>query len=175
LKELERRKVRASFFMIGGNVGRNPGLAAEVAAAGHEIGNHSHTHPRLDRLSAARVSAEIDRAQDAIAAATGRAPVWLRPPYGGFRRKEQGPLARARNLGVVWWSVDPLDWKRPGARLIISRVIGETLPGSIILLHDIHPQTAQTVGELLDRLLEKGFNLTTVSGFLGEPYGPYFG
>ncbi|MDR1191388.1 MAG: polysaccharide deacetylase family protein [Verrucomicrobiales bacterium] len=175
LKALDRRKLRATFFMIGRNAARHPALAAEVAAAGHEIGNHSYTHPRLDRLPANRAEAEIDRTQEAIATATGKAPAWLRPPYGGFRRKEQGPLARARDLGVVWWSVDPLDWRRPGARRIISRVVGETLPGSIILLHDIHPQTAQATGELLDRLLEQGFNFTTVSGFLGEPYGPYFG
>jgi peptidoglycan/xylan/chitin deacetylase (PgdA/CDA1 family) len=161
--------------MIGKNAESFPALAKEVAAAGHEICNHTYDHRALSSLSAAAAADEIQRTQDILAAATGRVPRWLRPPYGAFRRKEQGHLARSRNLGVIWWTVDPLDWKKPGGRQIINRVVSATLPGSVILLHDIHRQTAQAVGPLLDQLLEKGFNFTTVSGFLGEPYGPYFG
>ncbi|MDR1145516.1 MAG: polysaccharide deacetylase family protein [Verrucomicrobiales bacterium] len=173
LRELDRRNISATFFMIGRNAERHPGLAREVAAAGHEIANHTYTHPPLSALPAARASHEIRQAQDVITAATGRAPKWLRPPYGAFHRKAQGPLARSLGLGVVYWSVDSRDWTRPGVNQIINRVVSATVPGSIILNHDLHFQTAQAVGAMLDRLLEKDFNFTRVSGFLGEPYGPY--
>ncbi|MDR0534354.1 MAG: polysaccharide deacetylase family protein [Verrucomicrobiales bacterium] len=175
LKELDKRKIRASFFMIGRNAERFPSLAKEVADAGHEICNHTYTHPQLSALPAAKAQYEIQKAQEVITAATGHAPKWLRPPYGAFRRKDQGILAQQLGLGVIWWSVDPRDWSQPGVGQIINRVVSATLPGSVILCHDLHPQTAQAVGIILDQLQEKDYNFTNVSGFLGEPYGPYFG
>jgi peptidoglycan-N-acetylglucosamine deacetylase len=175
LKELDKRKIRSTFFMIGHNAERFPTLAKEVAAAGHEIGNHTYTHPPLSSLPPDRAALEIQKAQDIITEVTGQAPKWLRPPYGAFRRKDQGILAQSRGLGVIYWSVDPRDWSQPGVNQIITRVVSATLPGSIILDHDLHPQTAQAIGTILDQLLEKNYNFTNVSGFLGEPYGPYFG
>jgi peptidoglycan/xylan/chitin deacetylase (PgdA/CDA1 family) len=175
LKELEKRKIISTFFMIGRNAERFPSLAKEVADAGHEIANHTYTHLPLSSLSPTRATYEIQKAQETITAATGRSPKWLRPPYGAFRRKEQGILAQSLGLGVIYWSVDPRDWSQPGVGKIINRIVGATVPGSIILNHDLHPQTARAIGTVLDQLLEKDFNFTHISGFLGEPYGPYFG
>lgn len=173
LAELDRRRLKATFFMIGKKAELYPALAAEVAAAGHEVANHSYTHPALSRLPTDRVEYEIFKAQDVIAQATGRQPVWFRPPYGAFRPADQGAIPRAKSLGIAMWSVDPRDWAKPGSQAIVQRVTSHARPGSIILLHDLHDQTAQATGDLLDRLLDQSFNLTTMTQLLGNPYGPF--
>lgn len=173
LKELDKHKITATFFMIGSKVKAYPALAREVAAAGHELANHTYTHPFLSKLSSARVEEELTRCQEVIAETTGTTPVWFRPPYGAFRT-QQGSLARKQDLGVAYWSVDPRDWARPGASTIVSRIISGVRPGAIILLHDLHSQTADATGPLLERLSEKSYQFAPVSGFLGNPYGQHY-
>jgi len=172
LKELDRRQLKATFFMIGKKVRAYPSLAREVAAAGHELANHTFTHPSLSRLSNDQVISELRQCQEAIGEVTGQEPVWFRPPYGAFR-KNQGHMPRAEHLGVAYWSVDPRDWSRPGISRITHTVLNNTRPGSIILLHDLHRQTAEATPTVLDGLEEKDFFLTPMSGLLGDPYGPY--
>lgn len=170
LAELEKRRVRATFFMIGQNVKAHPSLARTVVDAGHEVGNHSYTHPQLGKLPAERVEDELKRTQDVIADATGKVPQWFRPPYGSFNKKEQGIIPMKLGLGIVYWSVDPRDWSQPGASNITSRVLGGTQPGSIVLMHDLHAQTADAVGAILDGLEEKAFAFSNMTRFLGQPY-----
>ncbi|NJK92917.1 MAG: polysaccharide deacetylase family protein [Blastochloris sp.] len=171
LAELAKRNLTATFFMIGSKVERYPALAKAVADAGHEIGNHSFTHPTLSSLSEDRVDQELERTQHAIAQATGQTPVWFRPPYGAFRNN-QGHIPQSKNLGVAYWSVDPRDWAKPGVSAIVSRINSGTNPGSIILLHDLHRQTADATGAVLDQLMEASYTFTSLTGFLGQPYSP---
>lgn len=168
LAELKKRDLRASFFMIGRNVKNNPDLAKRVLDEGHEICNHSYTHPKLDSLSDDRVREEILMCQDAIYKATGYTPVWLRPPYGAFRNKSH--IAKDLGLGIAMWSVDPRDWAQPGAQRITDSIVTQARPGSIILCHDLHNQTAEAVPNILDRLLDRDFEFINMSGFLGQPY-----
>ncbi|MEM9399787.1 MAG: polysaccharide deacetylase family protein [Verrucomicrobiota bacterium] len=169
LEELARRKLRATFFMIGNKIKAYPSLAKEVAAAGHEIANHTLTHPKLNRLSEKRVDYEIKKTQEIMQDVIGKNPVWFRPPYGAFR-KNQGSIPMQHDLGIAYWSVDPRDWAKPGTKHIITHISKRTTAGSIILLHDLHKQTAQATPGVLDQLQEQAFNLTTMSGFLGHPY-----
>jgi len=173
LKELDKRSLTATFFMIGRKAEMYPALAKEVADAGHEIANHTYTHPTLSSLGRDRVNYELQKAQEVLVSVTGKTPMWFRPPYGAFR-KDQGPIPRSKELGVAMWSVDPRDWAKPGAGAIVQRVVTNTLPGSIILLHDLHSQTAEATGALLDRLMEKNYHFTRLSQFLGEPYGEFY-
>ncbi|MDX6767499.1 MAG: polysaccharide deacetylase family protein [Candidatus Methylacidiphilales bacterium] len=173
LKELARRSIPATFFMIGRNADAYPSLAKEVAAAGHEIGNHSYTHPALSGLSEERVNYELQKTQDVLEGINGRPPAWFRPPYGAFRR-DQGPIPRCKSLGVALWSVDPRDWSRPGSSTIVQRVVSAAAPGSIVLLHDLHSQTAEACGAMLDQLMEKDFQFVRLSQLLGEPYGEFY-
>jgi len=113
---------------------------------------------------------EIQRTQDLITAAIGHAPVWFRPPYGAFRH-DQGYIPAARGLGVMFWSVDPRDWAEPGVQKVTDAIFAQTRPGSVILTHDIHKPTVEALPGILDGLLERGYEFTTVSGFLGAPYG----
>lgn len=170
LKALRERNVTATFFMIGRNVTNQPELAAQVLAEGHEVANHSYTHPKLSRYSNNRVLSELDRCQQAIHKATGVTPVWFRPPYGAWATKRQGPLAVQECLGVAMWSVDTHDWRDRNASVVARRAINGAKPGSIILMHDIHRSTALAVPRILDGLLDRGFEMTTMSGFLGHPY-----
>lgn len=173
LNELARRKLKATFFMIGRKVEQYPSLAREVVAAGHEVANHTFTHPALNRLPEARVDEEIRRAQDVISDITGHQPNWFRPPYGAFRQ-DQGPTPLSYKLGVANWSVDPRDWASPGASVIVQRVLSATTPGSIILLHDLKRQTLDATGPILDGLLEKRFHFASLTTLIGDPYGPHY-
>lgn len=168
LAALRERHLSATFFMIGQRVAAAPSLAHRVREEGHEIGNHSYTHPQLGRLPAPQVLAQLGKTQEEIERATGFRPCWMRPPYGSFR-PVQAPLASQEGLGVVLWSVDTRDWARPGTERIWETVMTQTRPGSIVLMHDLHLQTAEVVGRVLDGLLERGFEFATISGFLGVP------
>jgi peptidoglycan/xylan/chitin deacetylase (PgdA/CDA1 family) len=168
LDELGKRGLRATFFMIGRLVVAAPELARRVMAEGHEIGNHTFTHPKLNTLSDPQVGEEIQKTQDTLGAVVPCRPVWFRPPYGAFRRNQAG-LAEGKNLGVVFWSVDPRDWSLPGEDRIVDVVLNQTKPGSIILCHDVQRQTAESVPRILDGLLARGFNFVTLSALLGRP------
>lgn len=170
LEELAKRDIRATFFMIGNKARVSPSLVKEVFAAGHEIGNHTYTHANLRRFSDERVETEIRRSQDVISELTGKAPKWFRPPYGAFSNKRQGPIPVRHSLGILYWSVDPQDWRQPGVDTITNRIVTHTRRGSIVLLHDLRKQTLKATPHVLDRLQEKSFNFTTISGFLGNPY-----
>jgi len=165
LETLRKYKIHATFFMIGQRVVESPGLAKEVRDAGHELANHTFTHPTLGSMSAERVTNEIHQCQDAIEKHVGVKPSWFRPPYGSFR-SSQGPIARMERLSIVIWSVDPRDWSRPGAQAIQQRILGNTAGGDIILCHDLHSQTADAAPGIVEGLLERGFQPCTLSDLI---------
>jgi peptidoglycan/xylan/chitin deacetylase (PgdA/CDA1 family) len=165
LDELKRRKLHATFFMIGQRIAAAPDLARRVLAEGHEVGNHTFTHPKLTTLADREVEAEIQKTQDIMADALNYHAAWFRPPYGALRQNQAGLLA-SRGLGIVLWSVDSQDWSQPGAPKIVETALAETKPGSILLCHDRHQQTAHAIGPILDGLLECGFTFATLSTLL---------
>jgi peptidoglycan/xylan/chitin deacetylase (PgdA/CDA1 family) len=165
LDELQRRKLHATFFMIGQRIATAPDLARRVLAEGHEVGNHTFTHPKLTTLTDEQVDVEIQKTQDIMGEALNHRAAWFRPPYGALRQNHAILLAR-RDLGIVLWSVDSQDWSQPDEAKIAGTVLAETRPGSIILCHDLHRQTADGVGAILDGLLERGFAFATLSELL---------
>ena len=167
LAELEKRKIHSTFFLIGRNVKTWPALAKAIVEQGHEVANHTFTHPTLSKLSDAAVADELRRGQDTLHAATGVVPNLFRPPYGAFRRA-QAALAVAEKLDILMWSVDPRDWARPGVEKIQGIVKAETKPGGIVLLHELHAQTLDALPGVLDDLQARGFQLVTISEVLGR-------
>jgi peptidoglycan-N-acetylglucosamine deacetylase len=135
LNILDREGVRATFFMPGQNVRREPALAAEVASRQHAIGNHTYTHPHLTWSRTSKVREELERGQEAIHAATGTIPTVFRVPHGWY-----GPqvISTAEELGMscVGWSVMAWDWNRPPSEVIQRRILRGAGPGGITLLHD---------------------------------------
>jgi peptidoglycan-N-acetylglucosamine deacetylase len=160
---LKQRNIKVTFFMIGQNAQANPAIVQRILAEGHEIGNHSWTHPQLSKLSDDRVTEEITKTQAAIKDACGYTPVLLRPPYGAITARQKEWIERQFGLSVIIWSVDPFDWKRPGASVIEQRILAGARPGAIILSHDIHKQTVDAMPATLDALAAKGFKFVTVS------------
>lgn len=132
---LERHGVRGTFFLIGRYVRACPALAAEIAARGHTIGNHTDTHPNLLWQSRRRILDELERCDASIADATGQRPRIMRPPWG-YRRPQVHAAARDAGFGCpVLWSRSARDWKPQQASRLIRR-FQSIRPGDIVLLHD---------------------------------------
>src|SRR5260221_3269725 len=160
---LKQRNIKAPFLVIGKNAERNPAIVKRILAEGHEIGNHSWTHPQLSKLSDDRVTEEINKTQNAIKEASGYTPVLMRPPYGAITARQKDWIEKQFGLSVIIWSVDPFDWKRPEASVIEQRILAGARPGAIVLSHDIHKQTVDAMPATLDALAAKGFKFVTVS------------
>jgi peptidoglycan/xylan/chitin deacetylase (PgdA/CDA1 family) len=151
---------------------RLPATAREVLAAGHELGNHSHTHPNFSLQSRRLIHDEFARAQEAIAGETGATPRWMRAPYGvrwfGFEEMQ----SRLRLTGVMW-TVIGCDW-RLGSRQILERIQRQTRPGAIICLHDgrttqPNPDVralVRALPALVSYLSDNGYHLETVTQLL---------
>jgi len=163
LEILKQRNIKATFFLIGQNAASNPEIVRRILADGHEVGNHSWTHPQLSKLSDDRVTTEINKTQDAIKEASGFTPTLLRPPYGAITARQREWIESQFGLSIILWSVDPFDWKRPGASVITQRILSQVRPGAIILSHDIHKQTVDAMPATLDGLIAKGYKFVTVT------------
>lgn len=165
LAALEQRGARATFFVVGQNAASSPDLLRRMVAGGHAVGGHSWDHPDLTRLSADQVRAQLGRTSQAIERATGAAPTLTRPPYGAT-----GPTvaaaAAAAGVAQVLWDVDPRDWRDRNADVVAQRVVAAARPGSIVLLHDIHPSTRAAVPRIVDALQAGGYTLVTVPELL---------
>ena len=174
LEMLKQRDIKATFFLIGQNVAANPAIVKQILADGNEVGNHTWTHPQLSKLSDDKVTAEITKTQEAIKDACGYTPTILRPPYGAITPSQRAWISSQFGLNVILWSVDPFDWKRPGASVITQRILSQVRPGAIILSHDIHKQTVDAMPATLDGLIAKGYKFVTVSQLiaLNKPKPP---
>lgn len=163
---LRHHGVRATFYVIGRNVEAHPDIARRIVSEGHEIANHSWSHPALTSLSAARLKQEVESTSAVIEKVTGRRPTNIRPPYGAINERVRQILFNEHGLDVIMWSVDPLDWKRPGSSVVAQRLVDGAAPGGILLAHDIHPGTIEAMPETITRLKAKGYGFATVSQLL---------
>jgi len=166
LDMLRARNIKATFFVIGQSAALYPQVLRQTAAEGHEIGNHSHTHRLLSKLRDADVRLELSRCRDAVVSATGVAPRVMRPPYGGLLTRQRELVRAEFGYPIILWSVDPLDWQRPGPSVVASRIEHGAAPGGIVLAHDLHSQTVDAMPATLDNLLRRGFQFVTVSQLL---------
>lgn len=169
LEILAAHRVRATFFMCGHNVRRLPEIARQVASAGHEIGNHTDTHPRFDFKPPDFIYRELASAQDSIHTHTGATPAFFRAPYGvrwfGLRRAQQ----RLQLTGVMW-TVIGRDWSLPAHR-VFARLTRGASNGGVLCLHDGRrlqpapeiPATLDAVARAVPWLKERGFQFQTLS------------
>lgn len=163
---LKARDVRATFYVVGQNVAEYPDIARRIVAEGHEIANHSWNHPALTKLGASGVASQIERTNDAIFKATGVKPTTMRPPYGATNAALNRRLDEQYGLKVIMWDVDPLDWKYRNAARVQRAILEGTRPGSIILVHDIHPSSVAAMPGTLDALLAQGYKFVPVAELL---------
>ncbi|MDE5879715.1 MAG: polysaccharide deacetylase family protein [Desulfovibrio sp.] len=168
--------IPATFFLLGSNAERNPAMVRRIVAEGHEVGNHSWSHPNLRTLPAEQQDEEI-RATDATLRSLGGDPAYLRPPYGNF---DAHTLAVAQDLGleVILWSLDSHDWKQLPADYAKLRSTRGTqydngdLHG-IFLFHDTHKSTVDDLPRIIANLLAGGCRrFVTVSEYLAAALDP---
>jgi peptidoglycan/xylan/chitin deacetylase (PgdA/CDA1 family) len=172
LETLDKYDVSATFFMCGENVRRCPEVAREVVARGHELGNHTDSHPRLDFKSSRFIYGEMVRAQETIQETTGARPRWFRAPYG-VRWFGVGPAQELLGLRGVMWTVMGRDWRLPAQR-VSERVLDGAGNGGIVCLHDGRGvQSAPDIGATIEaveyaipRLRERGFEFMTLTQIL---------
>ncbi len=134
LDVLKRKRVRASFFVVGTRARKFPELVRRIHREGHDIGNHSYNHPDFSKLPLRKVQEQVLRAEAAIADAVGFKPRLVRPPYGEIVPK-QLEWAKRRGYTVVNWDVDSSDWRQLSANQVFRNVTRSVRPGSVVLMH----------------------------------------
>ena len=173
---LKAANVKAAFFVVGVNAERYPTLVRRIVAEGHEIGNHTYYHPNLALCWPEHVRLELNATQLLLETITGRSTTLFRPPYAADSQPSQiselEPLQIAQDLNylVVLENIDPQDWAKPGADIILQRIKQQRRDGSIILLHDAGGDRSQTVAALpriLDWLHARGDTIVPLSKLLG--------
>jgi peptidoglycan/xylan/chitin deacetylase (PgdA/CDA1 family) len=178
LETLKEHHAKATFFMLGSQVKYHPELAKRVAEEGHEIGNHTGNHPVLTKLTEEQIRQEIEGTSQIIEEVVGQLPIRIRPPYGIYNEVVE-KIAYENDAPIILWSVDSLDWKSRNAETVNHLVLEKIFPGSIVLLHDIYPTTADALPAVMTALKNEGYQFVTVSELLTlqemNGIGPYHG
>lgn len=173
LDTLKRHNARATFFVLGGHVSGNEAILRRIHGEGHEIGNHSWSHPHFTRISLEQARHEIDATQQAILKAGVPAPHLFRPPYGDVNETVLAHIP----LSVVRWNIDPEDWRPRQQTRLLEHMATYARPGGVAVMHDTEATTLAQLDALLSQLEAQQYTLTTVSDVLGiEPgqQGLYF-
>ena len=155
---LLERGAAATFFVIGQQIPGNEALLRRMAAEGHQIGNHTYSHVRLLKAEKDMVVEEVHKTEVLLKEAVGEGDFWLRPPYGliGCER------SKLIKTPMIYWSVDPQDWKLLDKGKVVDAVLAAVQPGDIILLHDFYSTSVDAALEIIDRLQADGYAFVTV-------------
>lgn len=174
LNTLQRKRVRATFFVVGSRARKHPALVARIVREGHAVGNHTYSHPELPKLRLADVKREIERTGATIRHVAGFEPAMIRPPYGDIG-PAQLEWAKSQGYTVVNWDVDSSDWRQLPASVVLRNATRGVRPGSIILMHagggagqNLYG-TVKALPLLIDRLRAQGYELVTVPELLHRP------
>lgn len=171
LDTLDKYNVKTTFFLVRQWVDNFPESVKEIAGRGHDIGNHSATHPHMAQLSASEQCQEIEDCNKAVEELTGCCPTLFRAPYGEYNNKLVENL-QAQHMYCVQWNIDSLDWKDPSAEEIVSRVTKKLCPGSIILLHNGAKNTPEALPKLIEAIRAEGYKIVPISKLI--PAGAYY-
>lgn len=159
---LAKYNVKATFFVVGQWVDKYPESVKALYEAGHEIQNHSNTHPHMPTLSIEKMTEEVNKCNDKIQAITGVRPILLRPPYGDYSNSLIETL-QGLNMYCIQWDVDSLDWKDPPSSDIVKRVTTKVKDGSIVLFHNAAKNTPAALPQIIEKLQADGYQLVPIS------------
>ncbi|SCY96584.1 polysaccharide deacetylase family protein [Alkaliphilus peptidifermentans] len=165
LDALDKYNVKTTFFLVGFWVDKYPDWVKEMHERGHEVGNHSSTHPHMSKLSKADIAKELKVTGDKIFEITGVQPTVFRPPFGDYNNLL---IETAEELGyyTIQWDVDSLDWKEMGVQPVVDRVTRNVKNGSIILFHNNAKYVAEFLPLVLERLQEQGYKIVPISDLI---------
>lgn len=167
---LKEKNVKSTFFLVGDWVDKYPDSVKAIAAAGHDVGNHSDTHPHMTQLSDSDKATEIKNCNEKIKALTGKSPTLFRPPYGDYNN-DVVKAVKNENMYCVQWDVDSLDWKDPTAQDMVNRIKSKISNGSIILMHNGAKNTPEALPLIIDAVREAGYEFVPISQLI--PKGEY--
>lgn len=162
LEGLDKRKVKASFFITGKNAEAHPELVKRMYEEGHLIGNHTYSHLQLTKSNREAFKAELVKTNGIIKEITGEEVVFVRPPYGSWDKSFEEEL----NMFPVLWTIDPLDWCSNDVACVINRVLPKVKENSIILMHDEYASTVTAALQIVDELIREGYEFVTVDEIL---------
>ena len=162
LDGLRERGASATFFLVGEEAAANPELVKRMKAEGHQIGNHTWSHVRLEDAPQETIQQEIKKTEALLTEDLGSGEYWLRPPYGlispGTEKEIKTPMVK--------WSVDPRDWESRDTAKVVQAVLKDAKPNSIVLLHDIYPTSVDAALKIVDTLQKEGYCFVTVEELL---------
>lgn len=159
---LEKYNVKTTFFVVGSWVDKYPDSVKQLSDAGHEVMNHSNSHPHLTTLSKEQIKAEAEKCGEKIEKITKKKPNLFRPPYGDYNNTV---ISTLRECGYysIQWDVDSLDWKNLSPEEITERVLSRVKPGSIVLFHNAAENTPKALPVILESLQKDGYRIVPVS------------
>ena len=170
---LAKYKIKATFFVQGKNIAGNESILKRMQSEGHEVGNHSWNHPILTKLSLEDAKKQLTDTEDAITKVLGKSSKLMRPPYGAI----SDDIRNSLDLSFIMWNVDSLDWKSKNEAAILTEIQHQTSDGSIILMHDIHQPSVNSLPKVIEYLQGQGYSFVTVSELLNtrlKPHGIYY-
>ena len=173
LDTLAKYNVKATFFVLGKNIAGNESLLKRMKSEGHEIGNHSWDHPVLTKLPLEDAKKEITDTEASLVNAVGTSSKLMRPPYGAI----SDDIRNSLDLSFILWNVDSLDWKSKNETAILTEIQHQVTNGSIVLMHDIHQPTVNSLPKVIEYLKEQGYTFVTVSELLNvrlKTHGVYY-
>lgn len=162
---LDAYGVKTTFFLVGIWVEKYPELVREIVARGHEIGNHSTTHPEMTRLSRERIAEELRVTSDRVEQLTGVSPTLFRPPYGAYNDLVV-TTSREEGYECIQWNVDSLDWKNRGVSDLVKQATKGNKPGDIVLFHNDSQYIVDALPTVLKTYQDAGFTIVPVSSLL---------
>ena len=162
LDGLAKRGVKVTFFITGENAAEHPEIVKRIYEEGHLIGNHTYSHLQLSQSNREVFKKELVKTNTVIQKITGEEVVYVRPPYGSWDKT----LEKELNLFPVLWTIDPLDWCTDNAASVVQKVVPKVKENSVILLHDEYASTVTAALQIVDDLLEKGYEFVTVEEIL---------
>lgn len=160
LDGLQKRGVKATFFLIGQNIekGSNREIVKRMYEEGHLIGNHTYHHVEITRVSNEKAYEELMMCNELIQSITGQEVEYMRPPFGLWQKE----LEQKIHVLPVMWNVDPLDWATENVDEIVNKVVTRTEENDIILLHDCYDSSVKAALRIIDLLQAEGFEFVTV-------------
>lgn len=168
LETLDKYEIKATFFLCGVWVKAYPEHVKAIAEKGHEIGNHSLTHPHMNKLSASQIQQEISELDDQIETLTGKRCTKFRAPYGEYN---DTVIKAVRDIGYepIQWDVDSIDWKQErSAQTILDTVLPRLAPGCIVLCHNNGYKIKEYLPVLIERAMAEGYEFVTIDELLLE-------
>ncbi|MFL5318927.1 MAG: polysaccharide deacetylase family protein, partial [Myxococcaceae bacterium] len=173
---LKKHDVKATFFVCGDQVAKNPELVRRIVAEGHTLGNHSWDHADLTKIDQKQIEQEFAQTQAAVDKALGYhyELTQVRPPYGATNDKVKGAIKKNDDVAVLW-NVDSNDWKYPNNdQAILDNVFKGSSSvyarGGVILFHDVHPQSGRVLDQVIDRLQHEGYKFVKTDKLLEQKY-----